>query len=364
MEKNIRQYFPGAITAQGYLSYWDSNLEDIEQLYILKGGPGTGKATLMRRIAKAMSEAGLETELLWCSSDAHSLDGVILREFSLAIMDGTAPHTRDPVYPGIREVLVDLGRFWRRDVLKKYRREILSLTNENKRLFGEIYALLKKARDFEQRRRGLYTVRLDEEGMNAWLDRLVKEHLPGNGLPAEPNRRRFYTVMAPQGLVSHFDELLEQGDRGCRFVTDDLTVGNKALRYLGAMAQGKGYGLWFVHDHREPEALSALFLPEMKALYYLNGEGPEAAGPGGDKYEAVELERWYYQTLNGRQDLEAEFLATAIEDARQRAWKLMTANKKVHDQLEACYIKAMNFEALEAEKESLIREFLAGGGLR
>ncbi|MEL7624253.1 MAG: hypothetical protein AAGU12_11755 [Clostridiales bacterium] len=358
MEKNIRQYFPGAITYQGYLSHWDTNLEGIDQLYILKGGPGTGKATLMRRIGKALAEAGLETELLWCSSDARSLDGVIIRDFSLAIMDGTAPHTRDPVYPGVRDMIVDLGRFWRRDILKEYRQEILSLTNENKKMFLEIYALLKKARDFAERRQSLYKIRLDEEGMEAWLDQLLKEQLVGNSIPKEPSRHRFYTIMAPQGLVSHFDELFEQAEKGYQFITDDLAIGTKVLNYIGTKAQGKGYGVWFVHDPQEPDALNAVFLPELKALYYLNGEAL------GDKCKTVELERWYHKNLNGRNELEAEFLLTAIEDARQRAQKLMAENKKIHDHLETYYVKAMDFTALEMEKEVLIREFLAGGGLK
>ena len=72
-QKRITQYFPGGNTALGFYSYWDSNINDLDRLIILKGGPGTGKSTLLDKILREFAAEDWETELLWCSSDAESL---------------------------------------------------------------------------------------------------------------------------------------------------------------------------------------------------------------------------------------------------------------------------------------------------
>ncbi len=372
-KEKVSQYFPGAITYRGYVSYWDSNLEGLEQIYILKGGPGTGKATLIRQIAEAMTEAGHDAELLWCSSDVRSLDGVIFRDAGLAILDGTAPHTRDPKYPGVRDILVDLGRYWDREVLQKNRKEIISLTDENKALYQEVYDQLKKARDFRLRRRGLYKIRLDERGMEGWLQALLEDQFQGNKPPQEPSRHRFYTLMAPQGPYSFFDELRERARGGCCFLADEPEIGSKVLTHIAKMAQAKGCGLWYCHSDQEPEELCAIYLPEEKLLFWQTDQYPDyeeklrcKCGDGEETgiCRVYRLDSWYRKQINSRNQLESDFLTTAIEDAKKRAQKLLNDNKKIHDKLETYYIKAMDFDAMKKEKEGLIREFLSGGGLR
>ena len=59
------QYFLGANSPSGFYSLYDELLpvEQAEQMYILKGGPGCGKSTLMRQVARQAREAGLQTVL-------------------------------------------------------------------------------------------------------------------------------------------------------------------------------------------------------------------------------------------------------------------------------------------------------------
>ena len=57
------QYFLGANAPTGFYSLYDQLLppERARSVYILKGGPGCGKSTLMRRVAGWAEESGLET---------------------------------------------------------------------------------------------------------------------------------------------------------------------------------------------------------------------------------------------------------------------------------------------------------------
>ena len=54
------QFYLGANSPQGFYSIYDQLLAPgpVEDYFLLKGGPGCGKSTLMRRVGKAMEEHG------------------------------------------------------------------------------------------------------------------------------------------------------------------------------------------------------------------------------------------------------------------------------------------------------------------
>ena len=93
------QYFLGANAPSGFYSLYPELIapETARAIYILKGGPGCGKSTLMRRVGQRMEQAGLETEYILCSGDPASLDALLLPQLAVALVDGTAPHGTAPL---------------------------------------------------------------------------------------------------------------------------------------------------------------------------------------------------------------------------------------------------------------------------
>ncbi len=92
----IRHMFPGGNTPQGFFSYYQYILgqEEATRIFVIKGGPGVGKSTFMKKIGFAMLENGYDVEFMHCSSDNNSLDGVVIPSVGVALLDGTAPHER------------------------------------------------------------------------------------------------------------------------------------------------------------------------------------------------------------------------------------------------------------------------------
>lgn len=88
------RFYLGANTPGGFVAYLEDLYDphDGWRAYIIKSGPGTGKASLMRAVLKAMTDRGLETEAIHCSSDPGSLDAVLVPSIKTCIIDGTAPH--------------------------------------------------------------------------------------------------------------------------------------------------------------------------------------------------------------------------------------------------------------------------------
>ena len=93
MESKV-SFFLGANTPSGFYSLYDQMLEPdtARRIYLLKGGPGCGKSSLMRRVAQALEAGGEQVEYIFCSGDPNSLDAVIFPRLCSAVVDATAPH--------------------------------------------------------------------------------------------------------------------------------------------------------------------------------------------------------------------------------------------------------------------------------
>ena len=75
----IPAWFLGVNSPKGYYSKFDQlfSCAPDGKCFLIKGGPGTGKSTMLKKIASVLEEKGLSTELVYCSADPKSLDGVI-----------------------------------------------------------------------------------------------------------------------------------------------------------------------------------------------------------------------------------------------------------------------------------------------
>ena len=97
----MKSYFLGANSRAGFFSLYDEFPPDGAYLHIIKGGPGTGKSTLLKTIAAAAEARGLEVQRVLCSGDPDSLDGVYVPALGSAWADGTAPHVLEPRLFGV-----------------------------------------------------------------------------------------------------------------------------------------------------------------------------------------------------------------------------------------------------------------------
>lgn len=96
---NYERFF-GASTPDGSVNYIDNITENLDHRYFIKGRPGTGKSTFLKKLAKAANDAGFDTEIYHCSFDKDSLDMVLVPELSSCVFDSTAPHELFPKKEG------------------------------------------------------------------------------------------------------------------------------------------------------------------------------------------------------------------------------------------------------------------------
>ena len=80
----LKRFF-GTTTPGGAVNFIDSITEDLNKRYFIKGRPGTGKSTFLKKLSKSLTEKGYDIEQYYCSFDPKSLDMVVCRELCFCV---------------------------------------------------------------------------------------------------------------------------------------------------------------------------------------------------------------------------------------------------------------------------------------
>lgn len=134
--------FFGASTPDGSVNYIDNLTENLKRRYFIKGRPGTGKSTFLKRVVKKADEMGYSTEIYYCSFDEASLDMVIVPELGFCVFDSTAPHEMFP--ESERDMILDFySEAGLSGVDEKHSRELKEIGDRYKHKISEGMAYLR-----------------------------------------------------------------------------------------------------------------------------------------------------------------------------------------------------------------------------
>lgn len=185
-------FFAAMNTPKGFVSEFES-LFSSYHTYMIKGGPGTGKSTMMRKLAKEAELRGIPVSYYYCSSDPTSLDAITLDTLNIAVLDATLPHAIEPSLVGIKDFYLDLAQFVTPDI-RRNKEEIEKLTCDKKEAYERAYLLLKalSAADqtLESLRRDTFCYEKCQKILTRLVDRLglkaentpTEKHLPASAI--------------------------------------------------------------------------------------------------------------------------------------------------------------------------------------
>ena len=265
----MKKFFAAANTENGFFSLFDEIFapEKFRRVYILKGGPGTGKSTLMRKIADIAQAKGYDVEYICCSSDPDSLDGIIISELSVAILDGTAPHLTDPVYPGAVERIVDLGVAFDFGLLEEKREELIPLIRAKKESYRMGYRFLSVAGRIEREYDELLSDAYLAEKADAAVKRLLSP-LRGHGIYKE--EKRYISAICGKGF--HRLDTLSEYAKKIYAVTDKNGAGYLFMNTLYDNLCTGGFSVTLCPSPVTGERKEAIFLNEEGILFLVVGE--------------------------------------------------------------------------------------------
>ena len=138
-------YFASANTCEGFKNHF-GDINPNNFTYIIKGGPGTGKSSLMKSVGEHFAKKGYKVEYFHCSSDMDSLDGVRIVEKNVAMLDGTAPHVTEATLPQVTEKIVNVGEFISGDITK-HKENMMQCLAKKSMHFSNAYGYLSACKE-------------------------------------------------------------------------------------------------------------------------------------------------------------------------------------------------------------------------
>ena len=337
-------FFLGANSGKGFYSFYDSfaDTEGGDFIWLIKGGPGCGKSSFMRRIGKAAREAGLDAEYIRCSGDPDSLDGVFIPQKHLGYMDATAPHRMDCLLPAARDSYLDLGAFYDVDALRRHRTRLADLNQSYKAQYGHSYSLLAAAGNLDS---SVLCSPAAEADRSAVRKRAAAAAQREFGRPTGKIGRemhRFISAISCRGLMRLEETATALCDR-ILALDDELGLADCYLQVLRCEAAARGLDAVICHDPLVPHKLEALLLPELRLGFiakrplFSNDENYDRS-IRLDAMVPREQVLPIRKKLRAAGKLKAALLNEAVEALKEA--------KAMHDDIEAIYNPHVDFDGL------------------
>lgn len=360
MKGKIRHIYPGGNTPKGFFSYYQYILgqEEANRIICLKGGPGVGKSTFMRKIGEHFAEQGEDIDFMWCSSDPDSLDGVVLKQKKIALIDATSPHVVDPVNPGAVDSIIHLGDFWNGEALKKCKGHVLEINSKIKSWFASAYCYLSAAGSLYDAMAQAYDDALQDGEFYKLAAGIVGREMAHKEIAIKPGRlkKQFASAITPAGVQHHLESIME----GCkRLYMITGPVGLSSSRLLNIAAESALYRGMDAEAYYCPmkpdEKMEHLLIPQLDIGFVsLNSYHDLEPWEREEEIKLVDMNDiidWSRLEERGPMLADCESRMGALLEEGVRC---IARARKEHDHLESYYIPNMDFKKIDELRNEII----------
>ena len=352
MESSVHpsvDFFLGATTPAGFKGYFAPlRREPGMQLVLLKSGPGCGKSTLMKRLARAAQDKGEPIQRIHCASDPDSLDGVVFLRQKRAIIDATAPHVVEPEAPGADERVLSLYHTIDADALHPHKDEVTALFARNQLLRSRAARYVASAGSLLLDSRRAEACSTNFEKVRRYVKRLCTRVLPRCPDDCSPSEElRLLSAITPKGMVFYKGTVQALADRCIVFRDDYGAVSRLLLELIRAEALARGYHIITCPCAMHPEdKIDHILIPSLRLAFLTDNSWHPVQLPG---VQAVRCTRFLDRENLARCRARLRFNERAANELLEQAVALMAQAKSCHDELETYYRAAVDFEAVNAE---------------
>ncbi|MNI03089.1 hypothetical protein D3C73_559840 [compost metagenome] len=358
MTGSITSFVAGGNTARGFINLFDSSLQGLERLYILQGGPGTGKSSMIRAIGNHMTQEGHDIWFLHCASDNDSVDGLIVPGLKVGIIDvdGTAPHVIQPKATATIVQYVDMGEAKDEAQLTARESDIQSLIHDITQAYEQAYSGFAEALRIHDDWETFYIANMDYQAADeltaTYIHRLYGDH------KLEKHSRvdhRFLGAATPDGAVDFVPNLTEGLKR--YFIKGRPGSGKSTmLKKLAAFGTERGFDVEIYHCGFDPDSLDMIIVRELGFAMF-DSTAPHEYFP---EHPTDEILDTYTSCIKPGTD---EAYADRILDIKgqysakmKQSTHFLAQAKSLHDELKNIYIPSIDFSKVDQIKNNILQE--------
>jgi hypothetical protein len=356
MKKENRRldFFLGSNSDNGFVSHFEQLQNPHTELrpYLIKGGPGTGKSSFMKKIGANALEHGEEVEFIHCSSDPDSLDGVFLNQSQIAFVDATPPHVLEPRYPMALERTLNFLEAVDDVKAERHKLDIADTSQIISGFHKKFCQLLKCANVLFDENRKIILPYVDAPKIAATVKRIAKKELRTlpKGTPCE--KVRMTSAFTPEGLVTYYDTV-KSLCKNLYLIHDEYRVCAPLFLNLlqkELLEKKVSYYLCYSPFHAGSE-IDQILIPELGLGFVTaNRYLPYQDILSGKTINAT---RFIDKDIFRKQKQRLSFYRKTAHEVLEEGIKNLRRAKDTHDILESYYIPCVDFSKIDAIYQKL-----------
>ncbi|MEG0570079.1 MAG: hypothetical protein RR497_00355 [Oscillospiraceae bacterium] len=360
MDNNAKivDFFLGANSSKGFYSLFKQLEIPVKswRSFVIKGGPGTGKSNMMKKIVDNFEDKRGLIEKIHCSSDIDSLDGVILHNCNCSIVDATSPHVIEPDLPGVYETTVNFCQAFDEELLNSRFEQIISAKNAGSIYHEKCCKLLNCAQILLNDNYEIALACTDTKKIENFAKRIkaLEFSLKGNGAKEHV---RYLSAVTNKGITAY----LETPTKLCKniyVIKDDFSCTSSLfLSLLREYALASELEIFTCFCSMKPTSkIEHIFIPELNLGFMTWNKFLDLSQI--NPYKVVNYARFtdkeklgaYKQRISFNKKLATQLINSAVQTLK---------NAKIcHDQLEKFYNDAVDFSLIDAQTSEVIRKML------
>jgi len=242
--------------------------------------------------------------------------------------------------------LLDFGEYWDIDYLRSRRDIIKFYIDEIENQYKAFFKHLRVAKSIHDKWEKEYLKGMDFNKANEITDRLIDEVIKGCTHKKPKEWHRFAGAMTPQGQVCYYDNLTQ--DIKNRYIVKGRPGTGKSTmtKKIAQAALNKGYDVEFYHCAFDPSSIDMIIIRELD-FALLDGTAPHVFEPELDD-KVVDMFTCIDTNIVHENEDPIKAIEREYAEEINKAKKIYTNIKQLHDELEKYYINAMDFNNVNA----------------
>ncbi|RIX52174.1 hypothetical protein D3P08_14485 [Paenibacillus nanensis] len=360
MTENASHYFARGNTAHGAHFLYKSAFQGLDKILVLTGPPGTGKSTIIRKLAESLADRGQHVQCFHSPLRPDELDGMIATELKVGIVDQQACEWFTESGAGAT-IEFDFGAALNnREISAETLGRIEELKGKLTEAYSKAYESFATALRIHDEWEKFYIESMDFDKADQITQELIQELYAGheNGTPASV-RHLFFGAATPKGAFDFIQSLTAQLSRRIFIKGRPGSGKSTLLKKLAASAEEKGIEVQVFHCGFDPNSLDMLIFPGLSTAIF-DSTAPHEYFPDRDGDEVLDM---YERTMTPGTD---EAYAAEIAGIRERysakmkeATSHLAAAEAIDSQIKSFYTAATDFSIVEQLRIQLQSELMS-----
>ena len=279
---------------------------------------------------------------------------MLVKELKVAILDGTAPHSTDPVTPGAVDKIIDLAKALNHENLINNKFEIINIGKDISESFNRAYTFFNAASKVYLDWREINNKSLDKN-LVVKLESTLKDLVipKSSSCIFGGERHTFATAFTPNGIVSFTENLADSVENLFILKGEPGFCKSNVLKSLGEFAQKSGLYVEYYHHPLLPDDIEHIIIPEKDIGIFTENQISNVNLKG----TVFDMSSLSDKKTRIKYKDELDFDKCEFDILLNKGLSLITEAKLLHDKLEKYYVNNMDFNVVNKVYDEIILEF-------